>query len=55
MHALVGITFNVKLCFGKTCDMVVCAVFVGATAKWQVVYFLPQLLFLTCFPFASSV
>lgn len=28
MHALVGITFNVRWCFGKTCDVVVCAVFV---------------------------
>lgn len=45
MHALVGITFNVKQCFGKTCDVVVCAIFVGATTKWQVVFFLPQLLF----------
>jgi len=45
MHALVGITFNVRRCFGKTCDVVVRAVFVGATAKWQVMFFLPQLLF----------
>lgn len=28
MHALVGITFNVKWCSRKTCDVVVCAVFV---------------------------
>lgn len=45
MHAFVGITFNVKQCFSKTCDVVVCAIFVGATTKWQVVFFLPQLLF----------
>lgn len=55
MHALVGITLNVKLCFGKICDVVVCAIFVGATVKLQVVYFLPRRLFLTHFPFTSSV
>ena len=33
MHALVGIIFNVKQCFGKTRDVAVCAIFVGATAE----------------------